>query len=79
MKNELLTDQMIDRIEDLKDQIFKNQDEVAAIASSDKFDIGRIKQLCDQTNIILNQIEIIQQFIDAGLSAPNKLPDPSAN
>lgn len=79
MKNELLTDQMIDRIEDLKDQIFKNQNEVAAIALSDKFDTVRIKQLCNETNIISNQIETLQQFIDAQFSASNKFPDPSVN
>lgn len=79
MKNELLTDQMIDRIEDLKDQIFKNQGEVAAIASSDKFDISRIKQLCDETNIISNQIKTLQELVDLQFSSSNKLPDPSTN
>ena len=65
MKSEELADKMVNKITDLKDQIFQKNEEVAALATSEKsFDIGRIKRLCDEVNTILNQIEILQEFVD---------------
>lgn len=65
MKNEELADKMANRIFDLKEQIFQKNEEVAALATSEKrFDIVRIEQLCDEVNVILNQIEILQEFVD---------------
>jgi len=65
MKNEELAEKMANRIFDLKEQIFQKNEEVAALATSDKmFNIVRIKQLCDEVNVILNQIEILQEYVD---------------
>lgn len=71
MKNSELADRMMDRITELKDQIFQKNEQVAALATSDKsFDIVRIRQLCDEVNIILNQIDILQEFVN-----PQDSPD----
>lgn len=68
MKNEELANKMMDRITELKDQIFRKNEQVAILTTSDNsFDIVRIKQLCDEVNIILNQIEILQEFVDMQL------------
>jgi hypothetical protein len=65
MKNSELAERMMDRITDLNEQIFQKNEQVATLATTNQsFNIVRIKELCDEVNIILNQIEILQEFID---------------
>ena len=65
MSNEELADKMMDRITELEGQIFRKNEQVAILATSDNsFDIVRIKQLCDEVNVIINQIKILQEFVD---------------
>jgi hypothetical protein len=71
MKSEELADKMLERIEDLKDQIDQKQEEVAKLATStNSFDIGQITRLCDHVDILCCQIEILQEFVDLAI-----LPD----
>ena len=53
------------RKKELSDQILERSDKVLLIASSNYFDSPQIIELCNQINICLNQIEILDEILEA--------------
>lgn len=65
MKIEELTAKIEDRIFDLRERGLQKVEQVAALATdTETFEVAQIKQLCDEIHIILNQVEILQEFVD---------------
>ena len=53
------------RKKELSNQIFERSDKVLSIAGSDYFDSPLIIELCNQINICLNQIAILDEILEA--------------
>ncbi len=51
------------RIETLYDEVNQREFEISEMVKSHKWDIPRLKMLCDQTTIIHNQIIILEELI----------------
>lgn len=64
MKNESTNDQMENRTYELQEKINKLQLEVKRIVNSDVFETPLIIRKCNQITILLNQIDILYEFID---------------
>lgn len=53
------------RKKELSLQVFEKSEKVEQIACSDYFDSPLIIELCNQINICLNQIEILNEILEA--------------
>ena len=74
MKIETTSDGILNKIDELKDAVFDRIDEVKAmVKSDDQFDGPKIIKKCQQINTLLNQIEVLKEFINPEDLGPDPL------
>lgn len=73
MKNESKDNEICDKICELTAKICERIEEVKALACNNIFDNQKIIGICQQINIMLNQIEILQEFINEDNLGPDPL------
>lgn len=74
MKNETPNDKMINKLDELNSAVFDRIDEVKALASREAtFNCDKIIEKCQQINILLNQIEVLKEFVGTDDQLPDHL------
>lgn len=74
MKNESPNDKMCDKLDELNCSIFDRIDEIKALTNCEvTFSSDKIIEKCQQINILLNQIEVLKEFVGTDDQRPDPL------
>lgn len=74
MKSESTNEGILNKIDELNSSIFDRIDEVKALASCEAtFSCDKIIKKCQQINILLNQIEVLKEFVGTDDQFPDHL------